>query len=84
MPPKTTPEPTPKTVSPAILAARAYNRIEALVEQRDAELANAPESISARYKEKIDKVRGSVDDDTLELLDGMLEKSGIVQEDAAE
>lgn len=71
----TTPTPT-KSVSPAILAARAFNRIEALIKQRDEELANAPESITARFAEKIRIQRLPLGIEARELLDGLLEKAG--------
>lgn len=85
MPPKEptreTPAATPRPISPAILAARAFNRIEALITQRDAELANAPESIAARFQVKIEWARKDLDGDAAELLDGMLEKAGLAERD---
>lgn len=67
---------TTKQVSPAILAARAFNRIEALIDARNAELANAPESISARYAARIETAKEALDPEVRDLLDGMLEKAG--------
>lgn len=75
MPPtKPNPEPTQpeKKVSPAILAARAFNRIEALIKQRDEELANAPASIEGRYVRKIDGAQKGLSDEVMDLLAGML------------
>lgn len=74
--PKNQPAPATKTVSPAILAARAFNRIEALIKRRDDELLNAPESITRRYAEKIRIERLPLGLEARELLDGMLEKAG--------
>ena len=66
---------TTKTVSPAILAARAFNRIEALIKRRDEELLNAPASIEGRYVRKIADARKGLSAEAAELLDGMLEKA---------
>lgn len=68
------PEPTQpeKKVSPAISAARAFNRIQSLIEQRDEELANAPASIEGRYVRKIADAQKGLSDEALDLLAGML------------
>lgn len=76
MPTPKHPDPPEKKVSPAILAARAFNRIEALIKQRDDEMLNAPASIEARYVKKIADARKGLSADTAELLDGLLEKAG--------
>ena len=73
-----------KTVSPAVLAARAFNRIEALIKQRDDELARAPESIAERYAEKIRIQRLPLGVTARELLDGMLEKAGYAEPKVSE
>lgn len=70
-----TPQPPPaptKTTSPAILAARAFNRIASIDEEEADELKQSPEAIRKKHAERRAKAREALSHEARVILDGML------------
>jgi hypothetical protein len=63
---------TEKKRTPTIVAATAANRIIVLRHECSVELANAPESIRARYREREEKVLEKLDPEVLRYVPGIL------------
>jgi hypothetical protein len=76
--PQPTPEPKPtKTVSHGVMAGRLYSRIMQLRADRDAEIAQSPDEIRARFAKKEAAAMAAADPFVRELAERMLSEEKI-------
>lgn len=66
--------PAPKKVSTGVLAGRLYERIRTLNAEEDAEIADAPASIRARYAKRRESLLASAPPEVARLASQMLQK----------
>lgn len=64
--------PTPKKTTPAVRAAQLYNRLLQLRQERDDEIANAPQSIALRYQKREAKMMARYSSEERELAERMM------------